>query len=222
MAGRAGTGATSAPATEPRPRLAETVADQRREAVARAIERVAIELFAARPMAEVKVEEIAATAGVGIRTLYRYFPTKEQIFAGLPRRGAEQVVACMRARPASESPFEALRASLVEVEGGTEMAELEQWLRAVVNSDAADRIARMALVVSTRLLSAALAERAGLPADDLWPQMAGTMAAGALIVGTQQWALAGGKLIDHQLAALEIAKVGIGRQDPGPSRPASP
>ena len=195
----------------PAQRLVAAIADQRREALATAIEQVAIEMFAARPMVEVKVEEIAATAGVAIRTLYRYFPTKEHIFAGLPRRGAERVAASIRARPSREKPFQALRKALVEVAGDVEMAEVERWLQAVVKSDAADRIARMALVASTEALTAALAERAGLSPDDVWPQMAGTMAAGAMLVGTQQWARKGGDLIDHQLVALDIAGAGISR-----------
>src|SRR6185503_1540765 len=140
-------------ALRPTPRLVETIADQRREAVAMAIEEVAIELFAARPMAEVTVDEIAASAGVAIRTLYRYFPTKEHLFAGLPRRGAEQVSAAIRARPARETPFRALRNAFAQVAGEIDMVQLERWLRAVAHSDAADRIARMALVVSTESLT---------------------------------------------------------------------
>jgi AcrR family transcriptional regulator len=186
-------------------------AGQRREALALAIEDVAIGLFASRPMAQVKVEEIAATAGVAIRTLYRYFPTKEHIFAGMPRRGAERVAACIRARPPRESPFRALRNSLIEVEGEVEIAELKRWMQAVVNSDAVDRIARTALVASTQVLSAALAERSGHNIDDMWPQMAGMLAAGALQVGVQHWAGNGGNLLEHQINALDIAGEGIGR-----------
>jgi AcrR family transcriptional regulator len=186
--------------------------------VALAIEDVAIELFAARPMTEVKVEEIAATARVAVRTLYRYFPTKEEIFAGVPRRGAERVAAGIRARPSEETPFEALRSAFAEVAGDAEIAEVERWLRAVVNSEAVDRIARLSLVVSTAVLTAALGERSGLAADDLWPQMAGTMAAGALTVGTQRWAVTGGRLVDHQLAALDVAGKGISNMPRQPNR----
>lgn len=196
--------------TAPR-RLAKVFADQRRAALASAIEDVAIRLFASRPMAEVKVEEIAATAGVAIRTLYRYFPTKEHIFAGMPRRGAQRLAASIGARPAKESPFVALRNALSEVMADTDMGELERWFQAVSNSDVADRIARMALVASTEVLCAALAERSGHTVDDTWPQMAGTMAAGALLVGVQQWARTGGSLLEHQLAALDIAGQGIAR-----------
>jgi AcrR family transcriptional regulator len=179
---------------------------------------VAIDLFASRPMADVKIEEIAATAGVAIRTLYRYFPTKEHIFAGVPRRGAERVAAAIRSRPQKESPFEALRNAIGEVAGDVEIAEVERWLQAVANSDIGERIARMSLVVSIEALTSALADRCGTAADDLWPQMAGTMAAGALLVGTQQWAREQGDLVEHQLAALDIAGEGIGHRRLTPRR----
>src|SRR3954465_8013224 len=100
------TGAAAPRIPEARPRLVETAAQQRREVVARAIEDAALDLFADRPMSEVTVEEIAVHAGVAVRTLYRYFPTKEHLFAGMPRRRAEQMAELMRARPAQETPFE--------------------------------------------------------------------------------------------------------------------
>ena len=68
----------------PPARLAVTLAKQRREEVARAIEIAALDLFAARPSGEVTVEEIAFRAGVAVRTIYRYYPAKEDIFCREP------------------------------------------------------------------------------------------------------------------------------------------
>jgi AcrR family transcriptional regulator len=168
-----------------------------------------MELFAQRPMASVTVQEIAAASGVALRTLYRYFPTKEGIFAAFPRRGAEELAAAIRCRPTDETPYEALRGAFAEVASDAEIAEAERWLAAVVTSGAVDRIARLSLVVSTETLAVALADRSKLSPEDLWPQMAATMAAGALTVGTQRWASLGGRLVQHQLVALEIAGQGI-------------
>ena len=72
---------TATPDHLPPARLAVTLAKQRREEVARAIEIAALDLFAARPSGEVTVEEIAFRAGVAVRTIYRYYPAKED-FAG--------------------------------------------------------------------------------------------------------------------------------------------
>jgi AcrR family transcriptional regulator len=179
-----------------------------------AIEDAALELFADRSMSDVTVEEIANKARVAIRTLYRYFPTKEDVFAGLPRRGAERIARCMKARPATETPFEATRNAMLEAGGDVDYAELDRWLKALVKSNATDRIARMALVVSTAALTEPLTERSGLQPDDLWLAMAGTMISATLIVGARQWAAKGGNLMEHELAALDIVGRGLSDFDP--------
>ena len=198
-----------APSADERPTLVETVARQRREAVARAIEDVALDLFAERPMPAVTAEEIAARAGVAIRTLYRYFATKEHIFTAFPRRGAERLADRMRARPARETPFEALRAAIADTDPATDLDGLQRWLKALVKSGETDRIQLMALVATTEPLTEALRERAGPAADDLWPSVAGLMAAGSLIAGTAEWAARGGDLVAHQLAAVDIVGKGM-------------
>ena len=49
---------------------------RRREAILAA----AAELFARRPYHDVQVDEVAKQAGVGKATLYRYFPSKEELY----------------------------------------------------------------------------------------------------------------------------------------------
>jgi AcrR family transcriptional regulator len=57
----------------------------------------AAQLFAARPYGAVQVDDVARAAGVGKATLYRYFPSKEELYlavfdealSGLERRFAE-------------------------------------------------------------------------------------------------------------------------------------
>jgi AcrR family transcriptional regulator len=138
-----------------------SVAEGRREEVSLRIEHAAMRLFAARPMSEVTVEEVAAEAGVALRTLYRYFPTKEEIFAAYPRREARRLGDRITARPASETPFEAVRRAIAETRAATAPAERDQWMTAVTNCHTNDRIARVALVARASTLSDALARRIG-------------------------------------------------------------
>ena len=196
------------PAPAP-PRLAETMARQRREAVAFAIEEVALDLFAERSFADVTVDEIAAKAGVAIRTLYRYFATKEDIFAGFPRRGAEKLAELLAARPADETPYEALVAVVEQAATEVDRAELDRWVTALAKSDAVDRIAHNSVRVMGEALTEAFARRLDADPLDLWPQMAGSIVAAASAVGTSQWILKGGDLAPHQMAALEIAGRGL-------------
>jgi AcrR family transcriptional regulator len=165
-------------------------------------------------MSEVTVEEVAAEAGVALRTLYRYFPTKEEIFAAYPRREAGRLGDRIRERPTGETPFEAVRRAIAETGAQTSREELDQWMTAVINCHTNDRIARVALVAMATTLSDALARRVGSEPDDLWPSMAGAMIAAALDVAMRQWLVKRGDLVAHQLAALDIVGLGLERSGP--------
>ena len=82
---------------------------RRRAFTADEIERVAIELFAARGFDEVTVDEIAEAAGISPRTFFRYFPTKADVVRAHQRRLVDRLVRALAARPADEGPVTALR-----------------------------------------------------------------------------------------------------------------
>jgi TetR/AcrR family transcriptional regulator, regulator of mycofactocin system len=191
----------------PPARLAPTLALRRREEVARTIECAALALFAARPIGEVTVDEIATAAGIGVRTLYRYFPAKEDVFRAYPRRVAQQVADLLRARPSSETPFQAMRRAFCEFQ--PEPAERDRWMAAYSRSETHEQIARNARETMASGFSDALADRAGATRDDAWVEMAGWMAATAMDIGARQTRVNGGTLLDHVLAAWDVAGSGI-------------
>ncbi len=207
MAHLANTAAAVTPDHRPPARLAVTLAKQRREEVALAIEVAALELFATRPSAEVTVEEIALRAGVGVRTLYRYYPAKEDIFCAYPRRAARELAELVRARPASDTPFEAVRNAFCEQH--PDPVELQRWTAAYANSDTHGRIARRAFDAMAAAFSEAIAARSGAPRDAMWVEMAGWMAASAIDIGARHAATQGGQTLDHVLAAWDVAGRGI-------------
>ncbi|WP_285488739.1 TetR/AcrR family transcriptional regulator [Amycolatopsis taiwanensis] len=57
-------------------------------------------LFATRPYDEVHVEEVAEQAGVSRANLYRYFPSKRDLFAAIYRRAADDLLAVNTIDPA--------------------------------------------------------------------------------------------------------------------------
>jgi AcrR family transcriptional regulator len=59
--------------------------ESKKARTAQAIVDAAMELSAGHRFADVSVEEIATAAGIGRRTFFRYFPTKEDVFLD-PRR----------------------------------------------------------------------------------------------------------------------------------------
>jgi AcrR family transcriptional regulator len=53
--------------------------DTKKSATRQAIVDAAMRLFRDRPFSEVSIDEIVAAAGIGRRTFFRYFPTKEDV-----------------------------------------------------------------------------------------------------------------------------------------------
>lgn len=60
--------------------------------------------------ANASLDDIATTAGVGVGTLYRHFPTRDDLIAGVYRTEVEKLAAAERSFAAAMPPMEALRA----------------------------------------------------------------------------------------------------------------
>lgn len=89
--------------------------ERKKEQTRSALHRAALELARdAESPNDVTVEAIAEAAGVSARTFFNYYPSKEAAFAGLDPDLPELLASRVRARPASESTGEAIRAVLEE------------------------------------------------------------------------------------------------------------
>ncbi|MFE0625550.1 TetR family transcriptional regulator [Streptomyces sp. NPDC058864] len=135
-----------------------------------AIRRAAHRLFEAQGYDGTTVDQIADAAEVSASTVFRYFPTKEDIV--LADGCNPVIVAALRARPAHEPIVASLRHALLGPlrampADEDEFEEMRQRLR-LVRSVPAVR-ARMGenIQESSRLLASVTAERLGRPADDL-------------------------------------------------------
>jgi AcrR family transcriptional regulator len=78
---------------------------RRRSKLLEKYEQIAWNLFAKRGFREVTVDEVAEAAGVSARTLFRYFPTKEDFLLGFPRRGAQELTAAISQLAPSPTPL---------------------------------------------------------------------------------------------------------------------
>jgi AcrR family transcriptional regulator len=88
---------------------------QRQQAAVRAeIVTTARDLFVERGFDAVTVDEIAERAGISRRTFFRYFGTKEDVVLGDVAARGDAVAGALSRRPASEGPWEALRAALLD------------------------------------------------------------------------------------------------------------
>src|ERR1700740_432803 len=59
--------------------------------------------------ADASLEAVARTAGVGIGTLYRHFPTREALFEAVYRREVQQLADLAKRLKEEAEPVEALR-----------------------------------------------------------------------------------------------------------------
>lgn len=150
-------------------RTARAPLTERRKAATRLeIARAAVRLFAARGVLATHGEQIAEDAGISVRTLWRYCPTKESCVLPLLTPGLEVAAQVLRSWPA-----------------GGALGDLIDELEYRCRETASDPPTLLKLVRLTReeprlravwlqahheaepVFAAALAERAGLPSHDL-------------------------------------------------------
>ncbi|MEU8118501.1 TetR family transcriptional regulator [Spirillospora sp. NPDC049024] len=127
-----------------------------------AIQREALRLFRERGYEATTVEQVAQAAEVAHTTVFRYFPTKEDLV--ISDEADPVVFASLRAQPPELSPLRALRAAMREVLGGFSAGDLAAGRdRAVlILSVPALRGAAFGSFVDTmRTVTGILAERAG-------------------------------------------------------------
>ncbi len=157
------TSATTPPGT-PKVGLRERKKIQTRQAIRRA----AYRLFEEQGYDATPIDQIAEAADVSPSTVFRYFPTKEDIV--LTDEYDTVLEAGLRARPADEPMVESMRRVTVEALreiAAADRGELVQRIRLIrevpaIRGRTAENTARDAA-----LLSAVLAERTGRRADDL-------------------------------------------------------
>jgi TetR/AcrR family transcriptional regulator, regulator of mycofactocin system len=153
------------------------------------LERVALRLFAERGFEETTVDDIAAAAGIGRRTFFRYYGSKNDVVWGNFEGELERMRARLAACPPDSPMMDALREAIVEF-NRLDPGQV-QWHRL-----------RMTLILQVPALQAhstlryadwraAVAEfaasRLGRPAGDLMPQAVAHACLGAAVAAYEQW-----------------------------------
>ncbi|MGW2848658.1 TetR/AcrR family transcriptional regulator, partial [Streptomyces sp. NPDC001274] len=83
-----------------------------------ALLRTALDLFTTQGYDETTVDEIVEAVAVSQRTFFRYFANKEEAAFALQSMVESRFLAELRRRPAAETPFDALRRSVLQVWDG--------------------------------------------------------------------------------------------------------
>lgn len=174
---------------------------------------VAARLFAENGYTATTVDDIAAAAGMGLRTFYRYFASKEDVVAPLLAAGtqawATELAACPPDLPLREALGRSYRSATTAALAEEGIAEtlLRPLLRAATELPALRATwLRVQRDCETQLIPI-IAARTGRPADDLDVALAAAMANTAVRLGAELWAAGEGPgsaadVVDTCLARL--------------------
>jgi AcrR family transcriptional regulator len=145
--------------------------ERKKQATREALTRAALELFVDRGYDETTLDEIAEAAGVSTRTIFAYFPSKEDILFCTMGTMRDALATALADRPAGTDALAALRDFILS--SAHEKTELDYKLGQVVAADptlASHKRARIAEL--QEVLAAAIADDLGVGPDDLRPQVA--------------------------------------------------
>jgi AcrR family transcriptional regulator len=166
----------------PQPGLRERKKQRTRETIARA----AHELFAERGYHATTLPEIAEAADVSTRTIFAYFPSKEDILFSEFAVLKEALAQALAERPEGEEALETVR-QFILFSHGIEKTELEEQVSRCVESDETLRShLRARLAQLEELIAAAIAKDIGADESDLRPHLVAASLTAAFIVLTER------------------------------------
>src|SRR6201988_3861891 len=185
----------------------------RRQSTHEALRQAALKCFARKGFANVTVTELAAEAGVPERTFFRHFPTKEAVLFQDYETHLEWLAEALAQRPASESLFDAVLASVAAFPYNLEV--VRQAATARTELITADRIASHLRVVQSSfagVITDFIKKRYSDTSDiDLVAEVAGATLAAALVVAVENWGRNGctGDLGEITAAAMNLVRSGL-------------
>lgn len=187
----------------------ESLRDRQRAQIRADIRRAAFRLFVERGYDAVTTEEIATSAGVSPRTLFRHVSTKEDLLLAPVRHGGAAILNLLEQRPATEAPDLALSNAIITRTRSFDRDDCAEW--------------RAALLVAPGLLGKVsihqpadkeravrlVAERMGADPDaDIRPGLLVHLAFAAADFAFQTWVRHAGKPLDRYVTEALDAVTG--------------
>jgi TetR/AcrR family transcriptional regulator, regulator of mycofactocin system len=153
------------------------------------IEAVALDLFAERGFEATTVDDIAAAVGVGRRTLFRYFDSKNDIAWGDFDWVMERLRAALEARD-DQPPMEALRGAVVESNSypADQLPGLRIRMTMITRTPALQAHSALRYAAWRAVVAEWAAGRRGEDRDDLLPRAIGYAALGSALSSFERWA----------------------------------
>jgi AcrR family transcriptional regulator len=166
--------------------------ERQRQETRRDLALAALELAGERGLANVRVPDIAAAAGVSPRTFNNYFPSKEAAITWPATQRAAKLAEKLLARPPQETLREAIVAAVLELYAmRAEHDFLGPWLqgfrRLIVREPALYGEYLKVADAAERALWNAICTRTGASEEELWPRVLAAIAVGAERAAVRHW-----------------------------------
>lgn len=152
------------------------------------IAEVALELFSRQGFEKTTIDEIAAAAGIGRRTVFRYFPSKNDMVWADFDRVLEKLRTALTVH-AQEPMMEALRRAVIEsnLYEARELPALRMRMTLITRVPALQGHSVIRYTAWRRLVAEFCAERIGCRYDDLLPQVIAHAALGTSVAAYTRW-----------------------------------
>ncbi|HEV7899057.1 MAG TPA: TetR family transcriptional regulator [Planosporangium sp.] len=148
--------------------------ERKKQETRSALEAAALRLFAERGYERTTVEDIADAADVAVRTFFRYFSSKRHVlFGDVAHTIVGRLRAALAARPASDTPVDAVRAALdaVDLDDDDQHRQIVARLRLVRQLPELLPAYQMIFHELHETIAEFVADRTGEPASALYPQL---------------------------------------------------
>lgn len=170
--------------------VTHTVAAGRPPVTSRAeLERIAFGLFTERGFDETTVEDIARSAGIGRRTIFRYYASKNDIVWGDWNASLDRLRATLEAAPPGRPLAEVLRAAVVayNVFDPTDEPRHRRRMELILHVPTLQAHSTLRYAEWRQVIAAYVARRRNEPVDALAPQLLGYATLGAAVAAYEQW-----------------------------------
>jgi TetR/AcrR family transcriptional regulator, regulator of mycofactocin system len=177
------------------------------------LEHVAFDLFDRQGFERTTIDDIALAAGIGRRTFFRYFPSKNDVAWGSFDEELERMRLRLKALPPELPLMDAVRVAIVDF--NTFPAEQIPWhrrrMRLILRTPALQAHSTLRYAAWRQVIDEFAAERIGQLPDALAPRTIGYVALGVAIAAYEQWLEADGADIRDVLdSAMRQAAAAFG------------
>ena len=178
------------------------------------LEHVAFGLFAANGFEQTTVDEIAAAAGIGRRTFFRYFPSKNDIPWGAFELELERMRVRLKACPREVPLMDAIRVALIDFNhvAPAQVPLHRRRMELILRVPTLFAHSTLRFTAWRQVIADFAAERTGRRPDELAPQVIAHAVLGVAVAAYEHWLddpdADLGKLLDDGMRQLDAAFTG--------------